>query len=319
MTTLAHRLSNWLPNPFQNWLRPKWHATREIYTLLVKLGGTVRNNKDLSCWVITRPIGKKTLVAPARSIREFRRIVRFGENPDDLVFHWINMITDCDVLYDVGAANGHEGLSVQLLHGSHVVYIEMFTPSIETILKGTVLASQNGAKIEDFDVIAAACDRTEGYARVLLHNLPVAGGTFNSFSDLSAYCRGGREDEPVLASQWSPSITIDCLHKKYQLPKPTHVKMDIDGFEDRAIEGAKETLASRVVHSWIIEINPGRKPSVDSAMLANGYKDIAHFIHYEGIDDAEDHLYVRDDLVDDYQRRLKNIRNELRDNVGYVK
>ncbi len=316
MTSLAHKISTFMPQSVSDWLKPKWHASRELFTLFVKHRGTIRNNRELGCWVVTRPMGDKTLKAPARSIREFRRIVRFGENPDDLVFHWINMITDCDVLYDVGAANGHEGLSVQLLHGSHIVYIEMFTPSVETILKGTVLAAQHGAKISDFNVVAAACDQSESYAKVLLHNPPVAGGTFNSFNDLGAYCRGGREDEPVWASQWSASVTIDCLHEKYKIPKPTHVKMDIDGFEDRAIEGAKKTLASRHVHSWIIEINPGRKELVDAAMHAHGYEDIANFIHYKGKDDAEDHLYVRDDLIADYRKRLKNIRQKLNNTIS---
>ena len=159
MTTLAHKISTFMPQPVSDWLKPKWHASRELFTLFAKPRGTIRNNRELGCWVVTRPMGDKTLMAPARSIREFRRIVRFGENPDDLVFHWINMITDCDVLYDVGAANGHEGLSVQLLHGSHIVYIEMFTPSIETILKGTVLAAQHGAKISDFNVVAAVINQ----------------------------------------------------------------------------------------------------------------------------------------------------------------
>jgi len=311
MATAAHAISRVLPKPLAGWARPKWHMARELFVLYVKLGGSLRRDKELSCWVVNRPLGDKTLKAAVRSYRELRRVTRFGDNPDDLVFHWINMIDDCEVLYDIGAANGHEGLSVHLLHGSHIVYVELFTPSIETILKGVVLASRDDGHPNYFDVVGAACDSKERFAKTLLHNPPVAGGTHNTFDDLDAYCRGGRQGEKVWASQWSPSVSIDCLHERHGLPRPTHVKMDIDGFEDRAIEGAANTLASGHVRSWVIEENPGSEEAVKSAMANAGYTDIAHFVHYEGIEDAEDHLYVRNDLVDEYKDRLATIQAKL--------
>ncbi|MDA0654818.1 MAG: hypothetical protein O2912_00200 [Proteobacteria bacterium] len=311
MATFAHTLSRTLPRPLSDWARPKWHLLQELWELYVRQHGSVSRDKELLCWVVKKPLLGGTLNAPARSFKEFRRITQFGVNPKDLVFHWINMIDDCEVLYDVGAANGHEGLIAHELHKCHVVYVEMFTPSIETILKGVVIASRQGGQASDFDVVAAAIDREERYAKVLLHNPPVAGGTYNTFDDVDAYCRGGRQGEAIWASQWSPSVSIDCLHKRHGIPKPTHVKMDVDGFEDRAIEGAAKTLESRHVRSWIIEISPGREASIHAAMEKAGYKDIAHFVHYEKIDDCEDHLFVRDDLVEEYEQRLVQIRERL--------
>lgn len=311
MATLAHTVSRILPRPVYDWARPKWYLLREVWELYAGQGGSVRRDKELSCWVVTKPVGAAKVRVPARSFREFRRIVRFGDNPDDLVFHWINMIDDCEVLYDIGAANGHEALTTHRLHGCHTVFVELFTPSIESILKGVVLAGRDGSKPSDFDVVAAACDSEDRYAKVYLHNPPVAGGTYNTFDDLDAYCRGGRKDEKIWASQWSPSVSIDNLHRLHGLPMPTHVKMDIDGFEDRAIEGAAETLKSRHVHSWIIEINPGREAAIHSAMEQAGYRDIAHFVHYEDIDDCEDHLFVRDDLAADYEQKLEDVRRRL--------
>lgn len=303
MSTLAHTLSRALPTPVSNWVRPKWHLLRELKALCLDQGGSIRRDRELLCWVVEKKFGDTVLRAPVRSFREFRRVVRFGTNSDDLVFRWLAAIDDCGVLYDIGAANGHEGLCAHAFHKCHVVYVEMFTPSVESILKGIVIAGRD-SEADKFEVVAAACDAEERYAKVMLHQPPIAGSTRNSFDDLDAYCRGGRQDQMIWASQWSPSVSIDALHERHGIPHPTHVKMDIDGFEDRAIAGAANTLKKRLVHSWIIEVNPGRKEAIDAAMEANGYKDIEHFVHYEGIEDAEDHLYVRDDLVEDYRRRL---------------
>ena len=311
MVTLAHAISRCMPQPLGNWLRPKWYWTREYCLLRFSEGGYTRYDSELLCRVVRKPVGKTYFEAPYRSYREFRRIVNFGRNPDDLVFIWLNAISDCETLYDIGAANGHEGLVANALHQCRIVYVELFTPSIDSILKGTVLAQRRGAAADQFEVVAAGCDRKEGYAKVLLHQPPVPGGTYNTFADVDAYCRGGRSDERVWTSQWSPSVTIDALHGQHHLPKPTHIKMDIDGFEDRAIEGACETLKSRCVKSWIIEVNPGREEMIANAMTKNGYKDIAQFVHYPGLDDAVDHLYVRDDLVADYERRLAETSQRL--------
>ena len=311
MATMAHNLSRILPRTLRSWAKPKWHLFRELWELYISQGGSIGRDLELSCWVVYKPLGQKKVCVPARSFREFRRIVRFGTNPKDLVFHWINMIDDCEVLYDIGCANGHEALCAHGLHGCHTVFIEMFTPSIESILKGVVLATRGSSVSSNFDVVAAACDREDRYAKVHLHNPPVAGGTNNSFDNLDAYCRGGRQGEKIWASQWSRSVSIDSLHQLHGLPKPTHIKMDIDGFEDRAIDGAKATLKSGHVHSWIIEISPGREGAVHKAMEAAGYCDIAHFVHYEQIDDCEDHLFVRNDLAENYKKRLKDVRLKL--------
>ena len=311
MVTLAHAISRCMPQPVGNWLRPKWHWAREYCLLRFSEGGNTRYDPELLCRVVRKPVGDTYFEATYRSFREFRRIVNFGRNPDDLVFIWLNAISDCETLYDIGAANGHEGLVANALHQCRIVYVELFTPSIDSILKGTVLAQRRGAAADQFEVVAAGCDRKEGYAKVLLHQPPVPGGTYNTFADVDAYCRGGRADERVWASQWSPSVTIDALHGQHHLPKPTHIKMDIDGFEDRAIEGARETLKSGCVKSWIIEVNPGRGAAIEAAMKANGYTDIAQFVHYPGIDDAVDHLYVREDLAAKYKDRIARTQNTL--------
>ncbi len=48
---------------------------------------------------------------------------------------------------------------------------------------------------------------------------------------------------------------LDDLVKTNAVPVPTHIKIDVDGFEPRVIEGARETLMDRRVASLLIETN----------------------------------------------------------------
>ncbi|MSP67511.1 MAG: FkbM family methyltransferase [Alphaproteobacteria bacterium] len=309
MATLAHSLSQLLPRPLATWLAPKWHLARETYLLRQRQGGRLWYDRELLCWIARKPLpGGAAIEVPVRSYRELRRVVNFDANREDLVLIWLTAIDDCTMLYDIGSANGLEGFAANALHGCRVVFVEPFTPSVESILKGVVLATRRGQSVERFDVFQAGCDRAMGLSRVLLHNPPVPGGTYNTFADVDAYCRGGRGGERVWATQWAPAVSIDGLHASCGLPRPSHVKIDVDGFEDRVIAGATETLASRAVRSWIVEISPGRLEPIQAAMIGAGYQEIASFEHYPGLDDCWDRLYVRDDLVDDYRHRLETAR-----------
>ena len=87
--------------------------------------------------------------------------------------------------------------------------------------------------------------------------------------------------------------------------------MDVDGFEDRAMEGAVETLKTGHVRSWMLEISPGRLEPIEKSMIEAGYVEIDRFIHYPEIEDCADHLFVRRDLVDDYRSRMDQMRQAL--------
>jgi len=48
---------------------------------------------------------------------------------------------------------------------------------------------------------------------------------------------------------------LDDLVRSGAVPVPNHIKIDVDGFEPRVIEGARETLANKGVKSLLIETN----------------------------------------------------------------
>ena len=51
-----------------------------------------------------------------------------------------------------------------------------------------------------------------------------------------------------------PKCTVEFESKK--LPIPDYIKIDVDGFEHKVIEGATETLKNKKIKSVIIELSP---------------------------------------------------------------
>lgn len=299
MATLAHQVSRLLPSRVAESLRPAWHRTRDTALFLAK-GGRLSWDRDVNCRIASREFGGRRLEVAVRSYRELRRYLQFLSEAGDVVDDWMAWIKDCEVLYDVGSANGLEGFYINHLHGSNVVFIEPYVPSIETILKTIAYRTKRGIASTNFEIVHAGCDSEVGYRRYLFHGWPNAGETGNSFADVNAYGRGGKGHLPVVLSQWVAGVTLDSLHWSYGLPLATHVKIDIDGFELRALQGAGKLLRSGHVRSWAIEVN-GREHlgPINEIMRANHYRDVASWEHYPGYEHyTGDHIYVREDLVD---------------------
>ena len=295
MTSIAHRMSTVLPRPLADRLRPFWHLVRDVGVLRFARKGRLSRDRLLGNWVASREFDGRPLPVVVRSYREFRRFVWFGHNPADIVQHWMRWIRDCEVLYDIGSANGLEGFFIHHLHGAKVVFVEPYTPSIETLLKTIAHQARHGGNPEDFEVVQAGCDSEPGFQRYLYHGLPIPGETGNTFADPNAYARGGRAHMPVTLSQWSPSVSLDSLHWDYGLPLATHVKIDIDGFEVRAMAGAERLLQSGHVKSWAIELNgKDNTANIRDLMAQHGYVEVAAWEHYPGYEHyTGDHIFVR--------------------------
>ena len=56
-------------------------------------------------------------------------------------------------------------------------------------------------------------------------------------------------------TQGSIAGSIDELVRARAIPVPTHIKIDVDGFEPKVVGGAAETLCDRTVRSLLIETN----------------------------------------------------------------
>ncbi|MCB9990605.1 MAG: FkbM family methyltransferase [Rhodospirillales bacterium] len=304
--TLAHKTGQLLPAGLRAYLQPKYHWVRE-YFRLKKAGGRACFDKELSSWVAERPFAgrKNGMPVIVRSYKEFRRIVQFGGNKADIVHKWIHAIDDCDVFYDIGAANGLEGFLCRYLHGSKVCFVEPFTASIETIMRNVYFLAKRGSDPKDFEVVHAGCDTDSHFDRAYMLCVPKAGETQISFSDPDAYERRGRTFSPVV-TQWIAGVSIDDLHYKYGIAAPTHIKIDVDGYEDKVIVGAKRTISSGIVKSWAIEITGEKNmTAIISAMKEGGYVEIDRWEHYPGLEARTfDVIFTKAEDADSLKKKI---------------
>jgi len=238
-----------------------------------------------------------------RSWIELNRLMRLGHTPNDILPKWMEWIKDCQTLYDLGSSNGLEGFYIHHLHGSKIVFIEPFTPSIESILKTICIVQKYEKNTNAFEVVHAAASETEGYQRLFMHAGPIPGSNNNSFMEPDAYCRGGRQHLPINTTQWVKSVSLDALHWTHGLPQPTHVKIDVDGFEARALQGCERLLKEGCVHSWAIEINDNLYSEIADLMQKHDYVEVEHMEHHpESSYYTADHIFVRRDLVETWPK-----------------
>lgn len=76
---------------------------------------------------------------------------------------------------------------------------------------------------------------------------------------------GTRYQQPVLA------MTLDAMIATFDLPLPHHLKVDVDGAEDRVLAGAPETLRSETLRSVLIEVDGVQWSSVSSLLERAGF------------------------------------------------
>ncbi len=78
-----------------------------------------------------------------------------------------------------------------------------------------------------------------------------AGESFHSFSTISDFTG----TEGFALRQGSIATTVDMLVGRHRVPQPTLIKLDVDGLEDRILEGSKCALRSPSLRSLLVEWN----------------------------------------------------------------
>jgi FkbM family methyltransferase len=179
-----------------------------------------------------------------RSMAEFKRI-RKHKPWDEPLDEWVRSFTPSDVFFDIGANIGAFALLAGKFHFGKVP-VFAFEPGFETFaaLVRNVLLNDLGGVITALQI--GLFDQT-GLQPFHYHEV-AAGSALHAMGTPVDY--RGRDFTPA-ATQRLPAFRLDDLMDTLALPRPTRIKVDVDGGEARVVAGAVRTLSRGPCELWV--------------------------------------------------------------------
>ncbi len=169
------------------------------------------------------------------------------KEPDTI--EWIKGFEAGEVFYDIGANIGLYSLWATASRG---VQTFAFEPEAQNyhVLNRNIYFNQLSDRIRAFAV--AVSDQASFDALYLNQAQDKAGGANHNFAE-KVNCH----HEPMVSnfSQGCFSVALDDLVYAQGLPKPAHIKIDVDGIEHKIMAGAQRLLQDEGLRSLHIELN----------------------------------------------------------------
>lgn len=174
-------------------------------------------------------------------------------------YQWIRTgIARGEVLYDIGANIGAYTL-IALARGARVVAFEPHHENFRELCRNVSL---NELEAEATLIPLALSD---GPAALRNPNFTGAAGQTMTLA------RSGGGAISIVAER------LDELRRKMSLPLPNHIKIDVDGFELKVLQGAEETFAWPGLRTSLVEID-ARAQSSDQ----DRHSAVCHFFNERG-------------------------------------
>ncbi len=258
-----------------NNIRNFYYLLKQIF-ILFKNSGSLKFNSEIGCFVCKKKINGVEIILPVRSRKILTRINNFGSS-NDIVFDWIKDLSNVKNFLDIGSANGLEGIFVHNKYGCKVIFIEMYIPSLDDLLKIQYLCKE---KKVDIEIFQGAITSKSSLSKVYNHSPPKSGGTFNSYDTKRSPFFFKKQK--IETSYWSSGLSIDDFLLRTTLDFPSHVKIDVDGYESEIIKGCLKLLKSRKVKEYMIEMCSDSEKFIYKTMKSYGYVEIKKGMHKNG-------------------------------------
>jgi FkbM family methyltransferase len=225
-----------------------------------------------------------------------------AETKEPQTIDWINdFIKTEDTVYDIGANVGVYSLYIAAKHGPNVQVLSFEPEALNFAQLNRNIYSNNFG-----DNITAYCFAISAFTEIGKLNLEQwrIGGTVHQFNRVKNHLENiftPAHKQGVLG------VSLDDLVYVYGLPKPNHIKIDVDGLEDLVIQGSKNILKDvdlKTVHMEITDVNDKKVEQIVQAMHKNNfytYKINEHDVFKEVgsekiINRTADFTFVREDL-----------------------
>lgn len=191
--------------------------------------------------------GSIKFFCPGR-LPEWRARTLLSKEPETIA--WINTFKSNDTLWDIGANVG----SYTLYAALKKITVLAFEPSPSNYY----LLSRNVEINKMDDKISALCIAFNDSTKLdsfFMSNSEL-GGALNSFGEAVNW-----QGKPFVATlkQTMLGFSIDDFIQKFNPPFPNHIKIDVDGIENKIVMGAQKTLADKRVKTVLIELDSNRE------------------------------------------------------------
>jgi len=164
---------------------------------------------------------------------EWRIKTIYTKEPDTVA--WLRGMNRDDVLFDVGANIG----LYTMLAWKQGCRVFAFEPEAQNFAVLNRTIAMNGVG-KDRVVAYPFCCSDGTFVDTLRLSQMVAGGSCHSFA---SDCNYKREEKKWAFEQGSAGFSIDSLVLDHGFPLPDHIKIDVDGFEDKVLGGARHVIA----------------------------------------------------------------------------
>lgn len=174
---------------------------------------------------------------------EWRVTTIYTKEPDTI--EWIRSMKQGEVFYDVGANIGLYTVFAAR-HGLKVFAFEPESQNYAVLIRNLAMNEFT----RDQAVAFPFCLSDVPLIETLRLTSLMAGGSCHSFASNLNY---KREEKQWAYEQGSVAFALDFLVFECGMPQPDHIKVDVDGFEDKVLKGMTLTLGK--VKSVLLELD----------------------------------------------------------------
>lgn len=235
--------------------RKAFQAAIRILRSGVRLLGE-RRGAQLSAHVVEQlspVVSIETKLGPLRfycpgSIPLWRAETLLTKEPETI--EWIDSFNQGDVLWDIGANVGVYSLYAALKPDVHVLAFEPAVVNCYALNRNIELNKLDG-KISSFCIAFSNGTSLDSFYMASTE----IGGALHGFAEAVDW-----QGKPFNANfkQGMIGFSIDDFIERFRPPFPNHIKIDVDGIENRIIRGARRTLRDDRLRSLLVELDAAR-------------------------------------------------------------
>lgn len=163
---------------------------------------------------------------------EWRVQTMYTKEPDTV--EWIRSMQPNEIFYDIGANIGLYTM-LAIRQGLRVYAFEPESQNFAVLIRNLAMNKTSKDRCIAFPFCIS---NTECVETLRLSSL-IAGGSCHSFASNANF---KREEKEWAYEQGSVGFSMDSLVYDIGLPCPDHIKIDVDGFEDKVLLGASRVL-----------------------------------------------------------------------------